>query len=110
MPGEDRREGLGVAGGVRCRPRPVSTIPGRMSLDTGPKSRFSPWELAVAPPPERCDDWSELDPAARPERRERHHAVGRPGEDHFVRWTLQISGVDGHDSHTSVSSASARGG
>ncbi len=81
-----------------------------MSLDTGPKSRFSPWELAVAPPPERRDDWSELDPVAWPERRERRYAVGRPGQDQFVRRTLQISGVDGHDSHANLCSASARRG
>jgi len=42
-----------------------------MSLDTGPKPRPSPWELAVAPPPEQWDEWWELDPAAWPERRER---------------------------------------
>ena len=46
-----------------------------MSLESGPKSRTSPWELAVAPPPERWDDWTELDPAAWPERREKHYAL-----------------------------------
>jgi anaerobic selenocysteine-containing dehydrogenase len=40
---------------------------------TEPVSRASPWELAVGPPPERWDDWSELDAAAWPERRERHY-------------------------------------
>ncbi len=184
-----------------------------MSLESGPKPRASPWELAVAPPPERWDDWVELDPAAWPERRERHYAlvpticfncesacglvayvdketariakfegnpvhpgsrgrtcakgpatlnqihdperilfplkrqgkrgsgefvevsweealddiggrirkallekrneevmyhVGRPGEDHFVLRMLQAWGVDGHNSHTNVCSASAR--
>jgi anaerobic selenocysteine-containing dehydrogenase len=38
-----------------------------------PPARSSPWELAVGPPPERWDDWSELDAAAWPERRERHY-------------------------------------
>jgi hypothetical protein len=46
-----------------------------MSLETGPKQRTSPWELAVAPPPERWDDWVELDPTAWPERREKHYAL-----------------------------------
>ena len=34
--------------------------------------RTGPWELHVAPPPERWDDWTELDARAWPERRERH--------------------------------------
>ena len=34
--------------------------------------------------------------------------VGRPGEDHFVLRMLQAWGVDGHNSHTNVCSASAR--
>ena len=34
--------------------------------------RASPWELAAAPPPERWDDWVELDAAAWPRRVERH--------------------------------------
>ena len=34
--------------------------------------RTGPWELAVAPPPERWDDWVELDARDWPERRERH--------------------------------------
>ncbi len=34
--------------------------------------------------------------------------VGRPGEDHFVFRMLQAWGVDGHNSHTNVCSASAR--
>src|SRR5262245_33161947 len=46
-----------------------------MSLDTGPKHRTSPWDLAVAPPPEKWDDWTELDPAAWPERHEKHYAL-----------------------------------
>ncbi|MGD8377800.1 MAG: molybdopterin-dependent oxidoreductase, partial [Acidobacteriota bacterium] len=35
--------------------------------------RTSPWELAVGPPPERWDDWVELDATAWPRRVERHH-------------------------------------
>jgi len=34
--------------------------------------------------------------------------VGRPGEDHFIPRMLQAWGVDGHNSHTNVCSASAR--
>jgi len=34
--------------------------------------------------------------------------VGRPGDDHFVNRMLQAWGVDGHNSHTNVCSASAR--
>jgi anaerobic selenocysteine-containing dehydrogenase len=34
--------------------------------------------------------------------------VGRPGEDHFVLRMLQAWGVDAHNSHTNVCSASAR--
>ena len=37
--------------------------------------RKAPWELAVGPPPDRWDDWVELDPAAWPERREVHYRV-----------------------------------
>ncbi len=36
--------------------------------------------------------------------------VGRPGDDHFVNRMLQAWGVDGHNSHTNVCSASARTG
>ena len=36
--------------------------------------------------------------------------VGRPGEDHFVMRMLQAWGIDGHNSHTNVCSASARFG
>ncbi len=36
--------------------------------------------------------------------------VGRPGEDHFIPRMLQAWGVDGHNSHTNVCSASARTG
>jgi anaerobic selenocysteine-containing dehydrogenase len=46
-----------------------------MSLDSGPKQRTFPWELSVAPPPEKCDDSVELNPKAWPERRERHYAL-----------------------------------
>ncbi len=41
--------------------------------DTGSGARESPWELAVGPPPERWDDWVELDPRAWPVRREQHY-------------------------------------
>lgn len=41
---------------------------------TDPKStRPSPWELAVGPPPDKWDDWVELDPEAWPERKQRHY-------------------------------------
>ena len=46
-----------------------------MSLDSGPKNRSTPWELAVAPPPEQWDDWQELDPAAWPQRKKRSYAL-----------------------------------
>lgn len=36
--------------------------------------------------------------------------VGRPGEDHFVNRMLVAWGIDGHNSHTNVCSASARTG
>ncbi|MDJ0973271.1 MAG: molybdopterin-dependent oxidoreductase [Planctomycetota bacterium] len=36
--------------------------------------------------------------------------VGRPGDDHFVSRMLTAWGVDGHNSHTNVCSASARTG
>ena len=49
-----------------------------MILDSGPKQRTSPWELAVAQPPEQWDDWTEL------------------------------SSWPGHDSRTNVCSASER--
>jgi len=50
--------------GGRCRRGPVGTIPNRMIIDSGPKSRSSPWELAFAPPPEKWDDWNEFDATA----------------------------------------------
>jgi anaerobic selenocysteine-containing dehydrogenase len=34
--------------------------------------------------------------------------VGRPGDDHFIPRMLQAWGIDGHNSHTNVCSASAR--
>ena len=37
--------------------------------------RESPWELAIGPPPEKWDDWVELDGSAWPERRERHYSI-----------------------------------
>jgi len=177
------------------------------------QGRTSPWELEVGPPPEKWDDWVELDSASWPKKVERHYRcvpticfncesacgllafvdkdtgktvkyegnpahpgsrgrtcakgpatinqvedperimtpkrrkgprgaggwedvtweealddiggrirkafleerhdevvyhVGRPGEDHFVLRMLQAWGVDGHNSHTNVCSASAR--
>ena len=36
--------------------------------------------------------------------------VGRPGEDHFIMRVLTAWGIDGHNSHTNVCSASARTG
>jgi len=36
-------------------------------------ARRSPWELSVGPPPERWDDWVELDAKAWPRRVERHY-------------------------------------
>jgi anaerobic selenocysteine-containing dehydrogenase len=41
-------------------------------------------------------------------REEVMYHVGRPGDDHFVTRMLQAWGVDGHNSHTNVCSASAR--
>jgi len=38
--------------------------------DIGPRS--SPWELEVGPPPEKWDDWVELDASAWPKKVERH--------------------------------------
>jgi len=38
------------------------------------ESRTSPWELSVAPPPEKWDDWVELDPSAWPEKKQKHYA------------------------------------
>ena len=189
--------------------RPAAQTPPQAKTD----SRTSPWELSVGPPPERWDDWTELDPGAWPEKVERHYRcvpticfncesacgllafvdkqtgrvqkfegnpvhpgsrgrtcakgpatinqvedperiltplkrvgprgggewaecsweealddiggrirkalqeqrhnevvyhVGRPGEDHFVLRMLQAWGIDGHNSHTNVCSASAR--
>jgi len=47
-------------------------------------------------------------------REDRHdevmYHVGRPGEDHFIPRLLSAWGVDGHNSHTNVCSASARTG
>ena len=186
-----------------------------MTDDANPTLRDSPWELGIAPPQERWDDWTELDSTAWPERvtrnyrlvpticfncesacgllayvdkktgevdrfegnpvhpgsrgrtcakgpatinqvkdeeriltplkrvgprgsgefepvtwdealadigarirkaldEERHdevmYHVGRPGEDHFIPRMLSAWGVDGHNSHTTVCSASARTG
>ena len=40
---------------------------------SGPTPRRSPWELSTAPPPDRWDDWTELDASAWPERVERRY-------------------------------------
>jgi len=42
------------------------------NLET-PLARKSEWELAVGPPPEQWDSWSELDPAAWPKREHKHY-------------------------------------
>jgi len=51
---------------------------------------------------------------ARAFREDRHdevmYHVGRPGDDHFVMRMLSAWGIDGHNSHTTVCSASARAG
>ena len=43
--------------------------------DHAQDGRKSPWELAVGPPPEKWDDWVELDASAWPERKERHYKI-----------------------------------
>ncbi len=43
-----------------------------MSTNRKASGRKSPWELSVGPPPDRWDDWVELDAAAWPDKRERH--------------------------------------
>lgn len=40
---------------------------------SAPPCRGSPWDLAVGPPPERWDDWTELDAKAWPERVQKHY-------------------------------------
>ena len=47
----------------------------RKIAETSPRrpARESPWELAVGPPPDRWDDWVELDANAWPQKRERHY-------------------------------------
>ena len=42
-------------------------------VDANQPVRRSPWELAVGPPPDKWDDWVELDAAAWPARRQRHY-------------------------------------
>ena len=44
-----------------------------VKTEQGQPRRESPWELAVGPPPERWDDWVELDPTAWPRKVERHY-------------------------------------
>jgi len=60
---------------------------------------------------EALDDIAAKMAASRRERRDgiMYH-VGRPGEDHYANRCIQAWGVDGHNSHTNVCSASARTG
>ncbi|MDP6386967.1 MAG: molybdopterin-dependent oxidoreductase, partial [Planctomycetota bacterium] len=61
------------------------------------------WEEAVA------DIGKRIGKALREDRHnEIMYHVGRPGEDHFAMRMLQAWGVDAHNSHTNVCSASAR--
>jgi len=46
---------------------------GEKRTPAGQPLRTSPWDLAVGPPPEKWDDWVELDASAWPERKERHY-------------------------------------
>lgn len=78
------------AGRGRRLEQALSRIKHRMSLDSGPAPRPYPWELAGAPPPEQRDEWSQLDPAARPERRERRFAA--------LQRALVAETTDSHDS------------
>jgi anaerobic selenocysteine-containing dehydrogenase len=62
------------------------------------------WEEALA-------DIGSVMAASRKARRDRiMYHVGRPGEDHYANRCIQAWGVDGHNSHTNVCSASARAG
>jgi anaerobic selenocysteine-containing dehydrogenase len=58
---------------------------------------------------EALDDISAKMRASRQKRRDgiMYH-VGRPGEDHYANRCIQAWGVDGHNSHTNVCSASSR--
>ena len=194
---------------------PEAIAPAAVSKKVSTSGRVSPWELQAAPPPERWDDWVELDSNAWPQRVERRYTcipticfncesacgllafidqetgkvqkfegnpvhpgsrgrtcakgpatinqihdserilhpmrrvgprgsgqfervsweealkdiggrirtaldeqrhdevmyhVGRPGDDHFIPRMLTAWGIDGHNSHTNVCSASARTG
>ena len=61
------------------------------------------WDEAVA------DIGARIGKALREERHDEiMYHVGRPGEDHFALRMLQAWGVDAHNSHTNVCSASAR--
>ena len=46
---------------------------GETKTKSGQPLRTSPWELEAGPPPEKWDDWVELDSRAWPARRERHY-------------------------------------
>jgi anaerobic selenocysteine-containing dehydrogenase len=60
---------------------------------------------------EALDDIAAKMRASRQKRRDgiMYH-VGRPGEDHYANRCIQAWGVDGHNSHTNVCSASSRTG
>jgi len=60
---------------------------------------------------EALDDIAAKMRASREKRRDgiMYH-VGRPGEDHYANRAIQSWGVDGHNSHTNICSASARVG
>jgi anaerobic selenocysteine-containing dehydrogenase len=71
------------------------------------EGRFEPvsWEAALA------DIGGRIRKAIDEDRRDEvMYHVGRPGDDHFVARMLSAWGVDGHNSHTNVCSASARTG
>lgn len=46
---------------------------GKHSEKNGPQTRTSPWELAVGPPPDQWNHWTELDPSKWPQKVERHY-------------------------------------
>ena len=60
---------------------------------------------------EALDDIAGKMRASREKRRDGiEYHVGRPGEDGFTSRVIQACGVDGHNSHTNICSASARWG
>ncbi|MFT5151137.1 MAG: anaerobic selenocysteine-containing dehydrogenase, partial [Planctomycetota bacterium] len=54
-------------------PELSSTMTDQIDDKVGEKGRPSPWELAVGPPPDQWDDWTELDPQAWPKKVEKHY-------------------------------------